>query len=48
MTLREPLPAWHCRFCRQPIDQLQLKTDPGATVCWECQWRLTDATEGRR
>ena len=47
-TLKAPLPSWYCRLCRQPIDQLQLRLDPGATLCWECQWKLKEATEGRR
>ena len=47
-TLRDPLPSWYCRLCRQPIDPQQLRLDPGAVHCWECTWKLKDATEGRR
>ncbi len=48
MTLRDPLPGWHCRLCKQPIDQMQLRLNPGAIHCWECEWKLKEALDGRR
>ena len=48
MTLKEPLPSWYCRLCRQPIDPQQLRLDPGAVLCWECKWRMEECTDGRR